>query len=144
VIAIPHSSCLLWSLRLLVELGRPTSSVVAAAISGRASTAAPSTTTTTWPFGGFEHVDVEEAAPVPLIQQIADMEIEEDNTKANIHANVAPREDASMTPQSLKQGAMEQIEDGRDEAEFEDKSEPKLDLEEKSVDKDDGPPLPVQ
>jgi hypothetical protein len=63
---------------------------------------------------------VEEAAPVPSIQQLADMDeaemIEKDDTNANIHANVAPSEDASMTPQPPKQDAMEQIEDEDDGA----------------------------
>ncbi len=52
---------------------------------------------------------MEEAAPVPLIQQLPDMDkaemVEKDDTNANIHANVAPSEDASMTmtPQPPKQ-----------------------------------------
>jgi len=76
-----------------IEQGRSSSSLswVAAPITGGGTSTTPSTTTTTTlPQGELEHVDVEEAAPVPLIQQIADMDmadmIEKDNTNANIHA----------------------------------------------------------
>jgi len=136
-----------------IEQGRPSSSWVAAAISGRTSTAGgdPSTTTTAWHLGGLEHVDdAEEAAPVPLIQQIADMDMA-DIEKGNTNAIITNTGEAPQ-PQPLKQGAMEQIEDGDDAAprpfnyaEFEDyDSQPKLDLgEEESTDEDGGPPLPL-
>jgi hypothetical protein len=80
------------------------------------ATTAPSTTTRLWPLGDLEHVDEEDiVAPVPLIQQIADMGIEkESNMNAKINDNVAPSEDASMQPPA--QDAMEQIEDGDDAA----------------------------
>jgi len=63
---------------------------------------------------------------------------------------VATIEDASTAPQPPTQGAMmEQIEDENDAAarpfnsvEFEDKSKLKIELEDKSTDADDGPPLP--
>ncbi len=98
---------------------RSSSSWVAAAITGgTTSTPTPSTTTTsTWPPGELEQVDLEDAAPVPLIQQIADMGIEKDDLHTNINTNVA-REDVSMTmtPQPPAQVAMEEIEDGDDSA----------------------------
>ena len=110
------------------------SSWAAAAITGGGSTAnTTSTTTTKLPLslGGLENVDAEDAAPVPLMQQIADMELEEDNG--------APIEDASMTlqpqPQPPTQGAMlEQIEYDDDAVprpltDFERESRLKIDLE---------------
>jgi hypothetical protein len=76
----------------------PCSSVFAA-ISGGTSTPTPSTTTT-WPPGDLEHVDDEDVAPVPLIQQIVDMGIEKNNNgNTKINTYVAPSDDASMTPQ---------------------------------------------
>jgi len=59
----------------------------AAAITGDTTT---TSTVTTWTPGGLEEVDVEDAAPVPLIQQIAGMGIKKDDIMA--------REDASTTP----------------------------------------------
>jgi hypothetical protein len=56
------------------------SSFSSAAISGGALTPNPSTATT-W-IGDLEHVDEEDVAPVPLIQQIADMDV---GTKKDDH-----------------------------------------------------------
>jgi len=105
--------------------------------------------TTTWPIGGLEHADVEDVAPVPLIQQIAGMGIEKDDTNTEINTNVAPCEDISITPQRPTRDAMEQIEEGDDEnaprlfksAEFEDERRPKIELGEDSTNEDGGPPL---
>eukprot|EP00984_Skeletonema_dohrnii_P027063 scaffold16492_cov72-Skeletonema_dohrnii-CCMP3373.AAC.6 len=116
------------------------------AITGGKSANAMSTTTTKLPLplGGLEYADVEDAAPVPLMQQIDDTELEEDN--------VAPIEDCSTTlqPQPPTQGAMmlEQIEDDDDAAprpftDFERESRLKIDLENISTDEEDGPPLPL-
>eukprot|EP00984_Skeletonema_dohrnii_P003095 scaffold1036_cov135-Skeletonema_dohrnii-CCMP3373.AAC.5 len=113
----------------------------AAAITG--DTTATSTATT-WTPGGLEEVDVEDAAPVPLVQQIADMEMEKDDIAAR-------GEDASTTPTvpPTQDMMLEEIEDGDDaprpfnSAEFEDdESTPKIDLGTESADEDDGPPLP--
>eukprot|EP00985_Skeletonema_marinoi_P032390 scaffold39121_cov139-Skeletonema_marinoi.AAC.3 len=123
------------------------SSWAAAAITGGKSANTTSTTTTKLPLplGGIEHVDVEDAdaAPVQMIQQIADTELEEDN--------VAPIEDFSTTLQlpPPTQGAMlEQIEDDDDAAprpftDFERESRLKIDLENMSTDEEDRPPLPL-
>jgi hypothetical protein len=119
------------------------SSWIATAITGGTSTPTTSTTTitTTRTLGGLENVDVEDAAPVPLIQQIADMEELEKKD------NVAPIEDASTTPQPPQQEAMlEQIEDDaapRPFTDFERESRLKIELEEISTNEDDGPPLPL-
>eukprot|EP00985_Skeletonema_marinoi_P007259 scaffold3183_cov146-Skeletonema_marinoi.AAC.8 len=136
-----------------IEQGRniihsSSSSWAAAAITGGGSTAnTTSTTTTKLPLslGGLENVDAEDAAPVPLMQQIAVMALEEDNG--------APIEDASMTlqpqPQPPTQGAMlEQIEYDDDAVprpltDFERESRLKIDLENISTDEEDGPPLPL-
>jgi len=108
------------------------SSWAAAVITGGKSANTASSTTTTklpLPLGGLEHADVEDAAPVPLMQQITDTELEEDN--------MATVEDFSTTLQLQPptQGAMlEQIEDEEDAAprpftDFEDESRSKIDLE---------------
>eukprot|EP00984_Skeletonema_dohrnii_P010881 scaffold4277_cov79-Skeletonema_dohrnii-CCMP3373.AAC.2 len=109
----------------------------AAAITGDTTT---TSTATTWTPGGLEEVDVEDAAPVPLIQQIADMEMEKDDIAASDGASTLP-----PTQDML----LEEIEDGDDaprpfnSAEFEDdESTPKIDLEMESADEDDRPPLP--
>jgi hypothetical protein len=126
-----------------IEQGRSSSSWVAAAISGRTAKDIPSTTT---------RPGKEAAAPVPLIQPIADM-VKEDITRSKTKAKImktyaAPSEDAFTTPQC----AMELIEEGDDAAprpltyaEFdgEDDLKPKLDLGEESTDEDEGPPLPL-
>eukprot|EP00985_Skeletonema_marinoi_P011378 scaffold5398_cov70-Skeletonema_marinoi.AAC.10 len=116
---------------------------VDAAITGSTSTPTTSTATRTWTLGGLENVDVEDAAPIPLIQQIADMEELEKKD------NVEPIEDASTTPQPPQQEAMlEQIEDDDDAAprpftDFERESRVKIELEDIPTDEDDGPPLPL-
>eukprot|EP00984_Skeletonema_dohrnii_P001872 scaffold625_cov169-Skeletonema_dohrnii-CCMP3373.AAC.9 len=123
------------------------SSWAAAAITGGKSANTTSTTTTKLPLplGGIEHADVEDtdAAPVPLIQQIDDTELEEDN--------VAPIEDFSTTLQlhpPTQEAMLEQIEDDDDAAprpftDFERESRLKIDLENISTDEEDGPPLPL-
>jgi hypothetical protein len=127
-----------------IEQGRssPSPSWVAAVISDHTTTPTTISSMTTRPGSRrLEHVDVEEAAPVPLVQQIADMEIEKCR-------NIINSEGVSTTPQ---QGAMEQVEEGDDaaprpfnSAEFEDHDpKPKVDLGEESIDEDDGPPLPL-
>jgi len=130
-----------------IEQGRSSSSWVAATISGRTAKDIPPTA-----HGRFEHAPKGAAAPVPLIQPIADM-VKEDimmgKTKAKIMKTyAAPSEDAFTTPQC----AMELIEEGDDAAprpltyaEFdgEDDLKPKLDLGEESTDEDEGPPLPL-
>eukprot|EP00984_Skeletonema_dohrnii_P022575 scaffold11686_cov66-Skeletonema_dohrnii-CCMP3373.AAC.1 len=112
----------------------------AAAITGDTTT---TSTVTTWTPGGLEELDVEDAAPVPLIQQIADMGLEKDDIMA--------REDTSTTPTvpPTQDMMLEDIEDGDDaprpfnSAEFEDEeSTPKIYLGMESADEDDGPPLP--
>ena len=126
-----------------IEQGRSSSSWVAAAISGRTSTAYSSTARR------FENGDEEEAVPVHSMSHNVDMVgNKKGNTIANINTNLAaPSEDASTPPH----GEMEQIEDGDDAAprpfdyaEFDedDNSKPKLDLGEESTDEDGGPPLP--
>jgi len=127
-----------------IEQARRISSLVAGAITGGTSTHTPSTTK--GPLVGLEQVDVEDAAPLPLIQQRADM-VEKDD--GNTTAVALASSNASLTLQPPKQDAMEQIEDGDDVAprpyafdEFEDDSKPKIDLGEESIDEDDGPPLP--
>ena len=112
-------------------------SAEAAAITGDTTT---TSTATTWTPGGLEEVDVEDAAPVPLIQQIADMEMEKDDITASDGASTLPPTQDMM---------LEEIEDGDDaprpfnSAEFEDdESTPKIDLGTESADEDDGPPLP--
>jgi len=114
----------------------------AAAITGDTTTTS-TVTTSTWTPGGLEEVE-EDAAPVPLIQQIADMGIEKDDITAR-------GEDASATPTvpPTQDMMLEEIEDGDDaprpfnSAEFEDdESTPKIDLGTESADEDDGPPLP--
>ena len=114
----------------------------AAAITGY-TTATSTATTSTWTSGGLEEVE-EDAAPVPLIQQIADMGIEKDDITAR-------GEDASTTPTvpPTQDMMLEEIDDGDDaprpfnSAEFEDdESTPKIDLGTESADEDDGPPLP--
>jgi surface protein len=134
-----------------IEKGRSSSSWVAPA-DGHRLTVSTSTT-----LGRLEHVDEEEVAPVPLLQQIADMDMAEmiiknkkegNKIAKSIKTNVAPSEDESTT----LQGAMEQIEDGDDAAPrpfgyasefYEDDPKPMLDLGEESTDDDDGPPLPL-
>jgi len=97
-----------------IEQGRssPPPSWVAAVISDSDHTPTPTTISsmTTRPGSRrLEHVDVDEAAPVPLLQQIADMEIEKYYKSRNIiNSNNVP-----TTPQ---QGAMEQIEERNDAA----------------------------
>jgi hypothetical protein len=92
---------------------RSSSSSVLAAISGGASTSTPSTSTA-WPLVGLEHIDMEDAAPVPLIQQLTDLGIENDDAYTKIQTNVA-RADISMMHLPT-QYAMEEIEDGDDAA----------------------------
>jgi hypothetical protein len=59
---------------------RLSSSWATAATSGGTSILTPSTATK-WPLVDLEHVDDEDVAPVPLIQQITDMGIEKKDTK---------------------------------------------------------------
>jgi surface protein len=125
-----------------IEQGRPSWVAAAAAITGGTLTVDPSTA-----LGGLEHVDEEEAALVPFVQPIADMDMVEIKKGKIKKAKIMPSADVSTTPQC----AMEQIEDGDDAAprpfnyaEFDDDDpKPKLDSgEEESTDEDDGPPLP--
>jgi hypothetical protein len=128
-----------------IEQARRISSLVAGAITGGTST---HTSTTKSPLVGLEQVDVEDAAPLSLIQQRADI-VEKDD--GNTTAVALASSNASPTLHPPKQDAMEQIEDGDDVAphpyafdEFEDDSKPKNDLGEESIDEDDGPPLPFR
>jgi surface protein len=128
---------------------RSSSSSVAAAISFGTSAVTP-LTTTAWPLVGLEHVDVDDAAPVPLIQQIADMGIEKDDTNTKINSIFASCDEDISMMHAPRQDAMEEIEDGDDaaprpfnSAEFEDEPKPKTKIElcNESSDEDDGPPL---
>jgi surface protein len=114
------------------------------------SSITPSTTSTQpLGLGALDHVDEEDVAPVPLIQQIADEGIEKDKTTIKNINTAAANEDFSTTPLPPAQDAMEHVEEGNDAAprpfnssDFEDEPKPKIDLSEESSDEDDGPPLP--
>ena len=118
----------------------PSSSWAAAAVVGGTSTNSSSTTRLQ---GGLEKAGVGGATPVPLTQQISDMEPKKDD--------VASTEDAStpsQPPKPIVPMLMEQIEDGDDtgpgplnSAKLEDESTPKIDLEKVSTNEDGEPPL---
>jgi surface protein len=126
-----------------IEQGRIDVSETTDVLSSSLATTTTPSTMTSWPLDGLEHVDEEDVAPVLLIQQIADVGIEKDDTNTK---NAAPSGHASM----VAQDAMEQIE-GDDAAprpfnssEFEDESsKPKIELCQESSDEDDEPPLPL-